>query len=73
MEALEAVSCRHPRTNYSDGAGPDPYPSPGGTFPFTATDTRVHPYAVAGTYNLVLRIIDDDGGEGEMLLVIALV
>ena len=59
-------------TYFNDGIGPDPYPSPAGTFPFTATDTQAHLYAVAGTYNLVLRIVDD-GGAGEMFLVIVLV
>ncbi len=49
------------RTYYNDGAEPDPYPSPGGTFPFTATDEQTHAYAMAGTYDLKVRVTDDDG------------
>jgi len=47
---------------YNDGIGPDPYPSPWGTFPFFAEDTVYHTYACAGTYEVTLTVTDDDGG-----------
>ncbi len=50
------------KTYYNDGVGPDPPDSPGGTFPFTATDTRTHPYGDNGLYTLTLAVNDDDGG-----------
>ena len=48
-------------TYYNDGIGPDPYPSPGGTFPFTATDTQAHAVATIWTH-VTLTVLDDDGG-----------
>ena len=57
---------------YNNGVSPDPHPSPGGTFPFTATDTWTHAYMVAGTYILILRVSDDDGGTSEVILVVDL-
>jgi len=60
------------RTYYNNGTGPDPYPSPGGTFPFTATDSQVHAYAVAGTYELNLTVRDDDGGSVEISFAIVI-
>jgi len=50
------------RAYFNDGTAPDPYPSPGGTFPFTATDEAKHIYLTAGTYGLGLTVRDDDGG-----------
>ena len=47
-------------TYFNDGIGPDPYPSPGGTFPFTATDSQVHQYSSAGGFDLRLTVRDDD-------------
>ncbi len=47
---------------FNDGSGPDPYPSPGGTYPFTVTDTATHTYGDNGVYNLTLTVEDDDGG-----------
>ncbi len=50
------------RIYYNDGAGPDPYPSPGGIFPFTVTDTANHVYGDNGIFNVTLTVEDDDGG-----------
>jgi len=47
---------------YNDGVGPDPPNSPGGTWPFTATDTATHPYGDNGVYTITLEVTDDDGG-----------
>lgn len=49
-------------TYYNDGVGPDPYPSPGGLFPFSATDTTSHTYGDDGNFTIVLSVTDDDGG-----------
>jgi hypothetical protein len=62
-------------TYYNDGVGPDPYPSPWGEFPFTATDAATHSYSPnhpccggghhqppATTYTVTLTVEDDDGG-----------
>lgn len=48
---------------YNDGVGPDPYPSPFGTFPFSAADTVSHSYNENGVYIFNLTVEDDDGGE----------
>ena len=47
---------------YNDGFGPDPYPSPHGVFPFTATDMVSVTFFDPGLYTLVLTVEDDDGG-----------
>jgi len=47
---------------YNDGIGPDPANSPGGTYPFTATDTATHVYGDDGAYTVNLTVTDDDGG-----------
>jgi PKD repeat protein len=49
-------------TYYNDGLGPDPFPSPWGTYPFSVTDAPLHTYGDNGVYNLALTIVDDDGG-----------
>ncbi|UCE36669.1 MAG: PQQ-binding-like beta-propeller repeat protein [Thermoplasmata archaeon] len=46
---------------YNDGAGPDPYPSPWGIYPFTATDNVGHIYGDNGVFGLTLTVEDDDG------------
>jgi hypothetical protein len=60
-------------TYFKDGIGPDPYPSPGGTFPYTATDVRAHAFAMAGTYSITLKVTDDDGDAKEIMLAIIIV
>ena len=49
-------------TYFNDGVGPDPDLSPGGTFPFTATEFSSHTYGDDGTYAVTLRVEDDDNG-----------
>jgi PKD repeat protein len=49
-------------TYYNDGTGPDPYPSPWGAFPFTASDMASHMYGDDGVYSIDLTVADDDGG-----------
>ncbi len=48
--------------HYNDGFGPDPYPSPWGTFPFSLTDIVQHVYDEDGVYIINLTVEDDDGG-----------
>jgi len=50
------------RIYYNDGVGPDPSNSPGGTYPFTATDAATHPYGDNGIFSVSLTVTDDDGG-----------
>ncbi len=59
--------------DYNDGMSPDPYPSPGGTFPFTASDSKGHIFTAADTYDVKLTVTDDDGGLTELLIVIILI
>jgi len=55
-------------TYFNDGIGPDPYPSPDGTYPFTATDSAQHIYSMAGDYSLILVVMDDDGGMVDIVI-----
>jgi PKD repeat protein len=48
---------------YNDGVAPDPYPSPWGTYPFTAMDMMEHIYGDNGVYTIILTVADDDNGE----------
>jgi len=45
----------------NDGVGPDPYPSPD-VSPITAAASTMHAYTVAGSYVLLAKVTDDDGG-----------
>ncbi|UCG70649.1 MAG: PQQ-binding-like beta-propeller repeat protein, partial [Thermoplasmata archaeon] len=47
---------------YNDGTGPDPYPSPWGTYPFSAIDDVGHTYGDDGVFGLILTVEDDDEG-----------
>lgn len=47
-------------TYFNDGVGPDPPESPGGTFPFSASDTMQISLVTAAYVDLVVS--DDDGG-----------
>jgi hypothetical protein len=49
---------------FNDGVGPDPYPSPHGTYPFSILDSSSHTYGDDGNYSIVLSVKDDDGGIG---------
>ncbi|UCD92048.1 MAG: PKD domain-containing protein [Methanobacteriota archaeon] len=60
-------------TYFNDGALPDPYPSPEGTFPFSATDVRTHTYATPASYDVLLRVTDDDGGLTELIVTIVVI
>jgi len=60
-------------TYYNNGVSPDPPNSPGGTYPFTATDSGTHPYGDNGVYTVTLIVKDDDGGsaswQGQVVVV----
>lgn len=47
---------------FNDGLGPDPLPSPFGTFPFHASDAIDAVYAAPGVEALTVTLTDDDGG-----------
>jgi len=49
-------------TYYNDGAAPDPYPSPWGIYPFSASDEPKHVYGAPGDYIITLTVMDDDSG-----------
>lgn len=52
-------------TYFNDGVGPDPLPSPGGTFPFETTDAIDAVYAGPGVSSLSVMLTDDDFGSDE--------
>ena len=55
-------------THFNDGVGPDPSPSPGGTYPFAAKDTVQHVYDLPGDYLVTLTATDDDRGAAQVQL-----
>jgi hypothetical protein len=59
-------------TYYNNGVSPDTYPSPGGTFPFTVTDSARHVFPMAGEFDVRLMIRDDDGGSSMIVLIVIL-
>jgi hypothetical protein len=46
---------------YNNGLGPDSYPSPNGTYPFSMNDAINCTFPDDGIYNLSLTVTDDDG------------
>ncbi len=58
---------------YNDGVGPDPYPSPEGTYPFTASDSVGHTYGDNAVYRLILTVTDDDGGTATLTTTVTVV
>ena len=48
--------------HFNDGVGPDPFPSPFGTFPFEASDSIDAVFAAPGVETLSVTLSDDDGG-----------
>jgi hypothetical protein len=57
-------------TYFNNGIWTDPYPSPDGIYPFTATDSAQHIYSMAGGYSLTLTVMDDDGGSSTLAMTI---
>jgi len=57
-------------TYFNDGVGPDPHPSVGGTFPFTATDVRAHTWGDDGDFTVTVTVTDDDGGQVQVSLTV---
>jgi hypothetical protein len=49
-------------TYFNDGTRPDPLPSPGGTFPFTANDAATVTLGIPGLELIQVTTNDDDGG-----------
>ena len=47
---------------YNDGVGPDPPNSPGGTYPFVASDSSTRTYGDDCVCSVSLMVKDDDGG-----------
>jgi hypothetical protein len=59
-------------TYYNDGMNPDSYPSPNGTYPFSATDTVTHVYDDSGVFTVTLIVRDDDGGETSYQIIVTI-
>ena len=49
-------------TTYLNGTGPDALPSPGGTYPTSASDTGTVNFIEPGIYTVAVTVTDDDGG-----------
>jgi len=49
-------------TYFNDGSDPDPYPSPHGVYPFSASDTAGVAFTEPGVYTITVTVTDDDGG-----------
>ena len=49
-------------TYFNDGAAPDPDPSPGPLFPFSANDSATVLFSAPGFYVIEATVADDDGG-----------
>jgi len=47
---------------YNDGVGPDPFPSPGGVFPFSASDSTGVTFTGPGVRAIAVEVTDDDEG-----------
>ncbi|MEE9340182.1 MAG: PKD domain-containing protein, partial [Thermoplasmata archaeon] len=58
---------------FNNGVSPDPDPSPGPVYPFSADDLVAHSYASVGNYTIVLNVTDDDGGYVELQFAIEVV
>ena len=52
-------------TYYNDGVGPDPFPSPLGTYPFTVDDTAEVVFTIPGVETIGVTVTDDDGGTAD--------
>lgn len=49
-------------THFNDASGPDADPSPGGTFPFAASDAASVTFDEPGVRSVGVTVTDDDGG-----------
>ncbi len=61
------------KTHFNDGVGPDPFPSPGGLYPFTITDSFDYTYGDNGVFNVTLSVEDDDGGYASFMTTITVI
>lgn len=57
---------------FNDGIGPDPYPSPDGTYPVFHTDVQGHVFTSSGSYDVKLTVDDDDGGAAVAVITVIL-
>jgi len=56
---------------YNNGVSPDSLQSPGGEYPFSATDTIAYTYGDNAVYILKLTVKDDDGGSATYVTTIS--